>query len=70
VKKYRREIRGYTLAMQISGTMMLCIFCSLFSGIWLDKQFRTTPCIMLVFMVLGFAIAMYNTYRIVKENSP
>ena len=56
--------------MQISGTMMLCVFCSLFTGIWLDKQFRTAPCIMLVLVVLGFAIAMYNTYRIVKEDSP
>jgi F0F1-type ATP synthase assembly protein I len=70
VKKHRRVLKGYSLAMQISGTMLFCVFCSLFSGIWLDKKFQTAPCIMLVFIILGFAMAMYNTYRIVQEEAP
>ena len=67
MNRFRDALKGYHLAMQISGTLVLIIFCSLFSGIWLDKKLGTKPWLMLVLMVLGFAFAMYTVIRAAKE---
>jgi F0F1-type ATP synthase assembly protein I len=69
VQKYRPVLKGYGLAMQISGMLMLCTFCSLFSGIWLDRQLGTAPCFMFLLLVIGFAIGMYNIYRVAQEET-
>ena len=42
------------------------IFCTFF-GIWLDKQFETSPILFLIFMVLGACVAFYNLYRTSQE---
>jgi ATP synthase protein I len=67
VKRLRDALKGYNLAMHISGTMVLIVFCSLFGGIWIDKQLGTKPWLMLLFMILGFAFAMFTVYRIVND---
>jgi F0F1-type ATP synthase assembly protein I len=53
--------------MQITGTLVLIIFCSLLGGIWLDKKLGTTPWLMLVLMVVGLVFAMYTVIRIAIE---
>lgn len=53
--------------MQISGSLVLIVFCSLFGGIWLDKKLGTRPWLMLVFMVVGLVFAMYTVIRIANE---
>ncbi len=60
-------IKGYGLALQISGILLCSVFGALFGGIWLDRKFSTTPCLMLMLMVLGMAFAMYAIYHAVKE---
>lgn len=65
--RFREALKGYNLAMQISGTLVLIIFCSLFGGIWLDKKLGTTPWLMLVLMVVGLVFAMYTVIRIAIE---
>jgi len=67
VDRFREALKGYNLAMQISGTLVLIIFCSLFGGIWLDKKLGTTPWLMLVLMVVGLVFAMYTVIRIAIE---
>jgi F0F1-type ATP synthase assembly protein I len=67
VDKYRRTFAGYSLAMQISGTLLCSVFCSLGSGIWLDRKLGTTPWLMLVLMVVGLGFGMYTIYNIVTE---
>jgi F0F1-type ATP synthase assembly protein I len=67
VKKYEGLFKGYSLALQISSILLCSIFGALFGGIWLDQKFSTTPCLMLILMVLGMAFAMYTIYRTVKE---
>jgi F0F1-type ATP synthase assembly protein I len=53
--------------MQMSGTMVLIVFCSLFGGIWIDRQLGTKPWLMLLSMVLGFALAMFSVIRIAND---
>ena len=65
--RFREALKGYHLAMQISGSLVLIIFCSLFGGIWLDKKLGTKPWLMLVLMVVGLAFAMYTVIRIANE---
>ncbi len=67
MKKYIGPLKGYSLALQISSILLCSVFGALFGGIWLDRKFSTTPCLMLVLMVLGIAFAMYTIYRTVKE---
>ena len=65
--RLREALKGYHLAMEISGTMVFIIFCSLFGGMWLDKKLGTTPWLMLVLMVLGLVFAMYTVIRIAHQ---
>ena len=65
--RFREALKGYHLAMQISGTLVLIIFCSLFGGIWLDRKLGTKPWLMLALMIVGFVFAMYTVIRIAKE---
>jgi F0F1-type ATP synthase assembly protein I len=67
VKKYLGLIKGYQLILQISSILLCSVFGTLFGGIWLDKKLGTSPCLMLVLMVLGVALAMYVIYRTVNE---
>ena len=67
MNRFREALKGYNLAMQISGTLVLIIFCSLFGGIWLDRKLGTTPWLMLVLMVIGLVFAMYTVIRIAHE---
>lgn len=65
--RFKEALKGYHLAMQISGTLVLIIFCSLFGGIWIDRKLGTTPWVMLVLMVVGLAFAMYTVIQIAQE---
>ena len=69
MERFRDALRGYHLAMQISGLLVLSIFCSLFGGIWVDRKLGTTPWLMLVLMVVGLIYAMFSIYRIVDEEN-
>lgn len=66
--RFKEALKGYHLAMQISGMMVLIIFCSLFGGIWIDRKLGTTPWLMLILMVIGLVYAMISIYRIATEN--
>lgn len=67
MKNFSGLIKGYQLVLQISGILLCSIFGALFGGIWLDRKLGTTPCLMLVLMVLGVIIAMVAIYRTVNE---
>lgn len=67
VNKYLGPLKSYQLALQISSVLLCVIFGSLFGGIWLDRKMGTTPCLMLLLMVLGLIIAIYTTYRIAQD---
>jgi F0F1-type ATP synthase assembly protein I len=69
VKKYRGALKAYSLALQISGTMVCSIFGSLFGGLWLDRKLGTTPWLMLVLMGLGTLFTLYTLYDIIKSSS-
>ena len=66
MKNFSGLIKGYQLVLQISGILLCSIFGTLFGGIWLDRKLGTTPCLMLVLMVLGVIIAMVAIYRTVN----
>ncbi len=67
MEKYVGPLKGYHLAMQISGTLLCSTLGSLVAGIWLDKKLGTRPWLMLVLMVLGLGFAMFTIYRIANN---
>ena len=67
MKKYVGPLKGYSLALQISGILLCSVLGALFGGIWVDRKLGTAPCLMLVLMVVGIAFAMYAIYHTVKE---
>lgn len=54
-------------AMQLSWVMLFSLLIPLLAGIWLDKQFGTTPLFILIGMVLGIGAATVGVARMVTR---
>jgi len=67
MKEFLGLTKGYQLVLQLSSILLCSIFGALFGGIWLDRKFGSSPCLMLVLMVLGVIFAMLAIYRTVNE---
>ena len=67
MKKHMDLLKGYELVLQISSILLCSIFGALFGGIWLDRKLGSSPCLMLVLMVVGVVVAMVVIYRLVNE---
>jgi F0F1-type ATP synthase assembly protein I len=68
-EKEKREIQSALgLLTHIGLTMTICIVGCLFLGKFLDEKFGTAPWLMLVFILLGVASALYSLFKIVHKN--
>ena len=67
MKKYVDLLKGYQLVLHVSAILVCSVFGALLGGIWLDRQFGTSPCLMLILMIAGIAFAIYAVYRTVNE---
>jgi F0F1-type ATP synthase assembly protein I len=57
------------LVFQISGLIICSVLGPVFLGMWLDRRLGTAPCLMVVFVIIGFAVAMIAAYRIATRLS-
>ncbi|MEW5958634.1 MAG: AtpZ/AtpI family protein [Chloroflexota bacterium] len=67
MKKYWGLLKGYQLVLQISSILVCSVFGALLGGIWLDRKLGSSPCLMLVLMVVGVIFAMVAIYRTVNK---
>jgi len=67
MKRYTDLLKGYQLVIHLSGILVCSVFGALLGGIWLDRKLGTSPCLMLVLMVLGVILAMIGVYRTVNK---
>jgi F0F1-type ATP synthase assembly protein I len=64
----RRVVFSVSLMFQLSGMIACSILGSLFLGLWLDRRLGTTPCMLLVLMVIGLVVAVVGTYRLATSH--
>ena len=57
------------LAFQVGGLIACSVLGSFFVGLWLDRCLGTTPCLIIVFVMIGFALAVFSAYRTAGQMS-
>jgi F0F1-type ATP synthase assembly protein I len=60
-----KQWRGAGLAMELSWTLLFSLLIPLLLGIWLDKQFNTTPILTLIGVFVGILAATLGMARMV-----
>jgi F0F1-type ATP synthase assembly protein I len=65
----RRYVVTMGLVFQVSGLIICSVLGPFFLGMWLDRRLGTAPCLIVVFVMVGFAVAMIGAYRIVTRLS-
>jgi len=57
------------LVFQISGLIICSVLGSFFVGLWLDRRLGSAPCLMIILVMIGFALAMVGAYRLATKLS-
>lgn len=57
------------LAFQVGGLIACSVLGSFFVGLWLDRRLGTTPCLIILFVMIGFALAVFSAYRTANQMS-
>jgi F0F1-type ATP synthase assembly protein I len=57
------------LVFQISGLITCSVLGSFFVGLWLDRRLGSAPCLMVILVLIGFALAMVGAYRMATKLS-
>ena len=60
--------RGYVLATRVSSIGMQMAFPPLI-GWWLDARFKTTPWLLIIGALLGFAVSLLELIRLAKDSN-
>lgn len=60
----RRFAVAMGLVFQISGLITCSVLGSFFVGLWLDRRLGSAPCLMIILVIIGFALAMVGAYRL------
>ena len=62
-----RQIRVFALLSSIPGFLVVPPVAGALAGLWLDERFHTAPCLLLVFLFLGFGAAVRLTVRTLRR---
>jgi F0F1-type ATP synthase assembly protein I len=57
------------LVFQIGGLITCSVLGSFFLGMWLDRRLGSAPCLMVVLVMIGFALAVIGAYRLTTRLS-
>lgn len=66
-RQVQQAVVGYNLALKFGTMIIVSILCSLFAGIFLDKQLGTAPWLMLGLMLIGIVFSTYAIYRVASR---
>ena len=67
--KMRRFAIAVGLAVHMGGFIACLVLGSFFLGLWLDRRFGSAPCFIILFVLIGFAVAVIGTYRLATRLS-
>jgi len=67
-KETSKSIKELAYYSSLGLSVALAIFIGLFLGVWLDKQFGTSPVLTLVFLGLGIAAGFSNLVKAGKRS--
>ena len=59
----RRFVVAMGLGLHLGVFISCLVLGSFFLGLWLDRRLGTAPCLIIVFVMLGFVFAVISTYR-------
>ena len=67
-KENRQMFRELAYYSSLGFSVALAIFIGLFTGLWLDRLFGTTPVLMFIFLIFGIIAGFSNIYRTLKRS--
>jgi F0F1-type ATP synthase assembly protein I len=66
-EKPSKDLRATSLLMTIPAILIAGPLVGIFGGEWLDEKFDTDPIFITLGIILGFASAGYETYKLIKK---
>ena len=66
-KKSNRDLRQVSLLAAVPALLIAGPAIGFFAGQWADKKFNTEPYLMIIGLVLGFASAGREIWKLVKK---
>ncbi|MEA2059372.1 MAG: AtpZ/AtpI family protein [Thermodesulfobacteriota bacterium] len=67
-KETSKSIKELAYYSSLGLSVAIAIFIGLFLGVWLDKQFNTSPVLTLVFLGIGIAAGFSNLVKAGKRS--
>jgi F0F1-type ATP synthase assembly protein I len=72
ISKANKGFATWTVGTQLALKFMVMLLCPIFSGVvcglWLDLKWQTAPCLLMLFMLLGFTFSVYAVYRVATRD--
>lgn len=62
-----KSLKPLVLLTQLAIQMIVPIFLCLLLGKWLDSLFKTSPILLIIFVILGVGAGIRNMYLTVKK---
>lgn len=60
----RRFVVAVGLGLHLGVFIACLVIGSFFLGLWLDRRLGSAPCFIIVFVMIGFALAVISAYRL------
>lgn len=60
----RRFVVSVGLGLHLGVFIACLVFGSFFLGFWLDRRLGSAPCFIILFVMIGFALAVISAYRL------
>lgn len=67
IKRYRETLGPMALVMRLGAIVVTAILLTLALGLLIDNRFGTSPCGLLLFMIIGVVISITGVYRTVQR---
>lgn len=67
MKRYRETLGPVALIIRLGAIVVTAVLLTLTLGLWIDSRLRTSPCGLLVFMLIGIVISITGVYRAVQQ---
>jgi F0F1-type ATP synthase assembly protein I len=65
----RRFVVAVGLGLHLGIFIACLVLGSFFLGLWLDRRLGTAPCLIIVFVMIGFVLAVIGAYRLATRLS-
>ncbi len=55
---------GYGMAIRLAVELVAALGVSVFLGLWLDREFETSPIFLIILLIMGMAAGFMNVYKV------